>query len=513
MIERRIIIGLITSTKFLNQVKDIWSPKLIGSSTAKRISGWCWEYYNEFNKAPGRNIEDIFFTKLQLDNIPKDIAEEFEEDILPGLSQEFEERSVNVKYLVKKTKKYFRKRSLSILQESIEAHLEKGEVKEAEQLASEYKPLLTDKPKELDFSNKESLFEAIDNAFNQKLQNVIYYPRQLGEFFNDHLIRGGLVGFLASEKRGKTWMLLDLAMRAIRQGKKVAFFQAGDMNETQQLLRLCIYITKKSNKEKYCGDQWEAVRDCIYNQNNTCDLVERECDFGIFEGMDYSQIRKDITKEDLIEQYELAPDYKPCSICDDYKTKPIGVPWLVPINVDGPLEANEAKNALEEFFIKNKRNFKLSTHPNETLSINKAERILNQWEKDGFIPHVIMFDYGDIMIDEYEKEERNKQNKIWKGFRRLSQSDSEPLVISPSQSDADSYDRKSLKLKNFSEDKRKYAHATAWFGLNQDPDNREKRIGLMRISELLLREGENNGREITVIQNLKRGRPFLGSYW
>jgi hypothetical protein len=52
------------------------------------------------------------------------------------------------------------------------------------------------------------------------------------------------------------------------------------------------------------------------------------------------------------------------------------------------------------------------------------------------------------------------------------------------------------------------------FGLNQDTKFREKKIGLMRINELVIREGEFiTSNEITVVQNLKRGRPFIGSYW
>ena len=69
-------------------------------------------------------------------------------------------------------------------------------------------------------------------------------------------------------------------------------------------------------------------------------------------------------------------------------------------------------------------------------------------------------------------------------------------------------------MKNFSEDKRKYAHVTAMYGLNQDPQDREKKIGLMRINEIVVREGDfSNTKEVTVIQNLARGRPFLGSYY
>ena len=66
----------------------------------------------------------------------------------------------------------------------------------------------------------------------------------------------------------------------------------------------------------------------------------------------------------------------------------------------------------------------------------------------------------------------------------------------------------------FKKDKRKYAHVTACYGLNQDPKDREKRLGIMRINEIVIREGDfSNAHEVTILQNLKRGRPFLSSFW
>jgi hypothetical protein len=87
-------------------------------------------------------------------------------------------------------------------------------------------------------------------------------------------------------------------------------------------------------------------------------------------------------------------------------------------------------------------------------------------------------------------------------------------VVTATQADAKSYDQDRLKLANFSEDKRKYAHVTAMYGLNQDKDDREKKIGIMRINEIVIREGEFSAtNEVYVLQNLRRGQPHLGSYW
>jgi len=49
--------------------------------------------------------------------------------------------------------------------------------------------------------------------------------------------------------------------------------------------------------------------------------------------------------------------------------------------------------------------------------------------------------------------------------------------------------------------------------LNQDHKGREKQIGIMRVNELVVREGEfDTKREITVLQSLKTGQPMITNY-
>ena len=45
MIERKILIGLITNTDYCNKIKSIWDIQLFESSTAKQMANWCWEYF------------------------------------------------------------------------------------------------------------------------------------------------------------------------------------------------------------------------------------------------------------------------------------------------------------------------------------------------------------------------------------------------------------------------------------------------------------------------------------
>jgi phage anti-repressor protein len=294
------------------------------------------------------------------------------------------------------------------------------------------------------------------------------------------------------------------------------------MNRDDQLKRIGTYLCRKSAIENYCEEHYRPVRDCIKNQEDTCNKNERECNFGIFENFEYQgeiiKNSKKLTKTQLIEAYEMYEDYLPCSNCKEYDNYQLGTVWLEKVKQVDVLTTKEAVHAVDTFFIKNKRRFKLSTHANGTLSVKDIENILNEWFiDDGFVADIILIDYLELLVTEGGKEERHAQNKIAKELRKLSQTPKQnklPLVVTATQSDAESYGANTLKMKHFSEDKRKYAHVTAMYGLNQDPQGREKEIGLLRINEIIKREGAfSNNKQITILQDLNQGRPFLGSYF
>jgi energy-coupling factor transporter ATP-binding protein EcfA2 len=141
MIERQIIIGLITSAEYLKRVKSVWNPELLESNVARLLSLWVWEYYDAYGKAPGKDIESIFFTKLKEGMVQKDVAEEIEEEILPSLSEEYTQEEFNLEYLWDETKKYFNDRHLAVHSEIIESLRAKGKLEEAEKIAREFRPL------------------------------------------------------------------------------------------------------------------------------------------------------------------------------------------------------------------------------------------------------------------------------------------------------------------------------------------------------------------------------------
>lgn len=263
---------------------------------------------------------------------------------------------------------------------------------------------------------------------------------------------------------------------------------------------------------------YEPIRDCIHNQLNDCDRRERECGFGPFEDMDSTMganhLRRQILKEELIDAYKDYPDYRPCYNCAAYWANPWGAVWLREVDTGRPLTLKQAKAAFKKFFIRNNKRFKLSTHPNKTLTVSAIDTQCDLWEReDGFVADLIVVDYADILAPEVRADPRHQENDKWMRLRGLSQK-RHALVVTGTQADADSYNRDLLRQSNFSEDHRKYAHVTAMYGLNQDRTGREKDIGILRINPIVVREDAfNAAREVFVLQNLRRGQPVLSSFW
>lgn len=505
-LERKILIGLIASDQFIRTIAPLWSIHYMQASTAKLLAGWCIDYFNKYNKSPYQEIESIFSEKIKEGMAADDI--DYIGEILESLSEEYSSTETNIEYLIDQTKKYFTTQRLKQYAESILDRIDEGDIKAAEEEATAYTVLETDDG----ISSVVDPFTSaklIKEAFEEQNEVLIKFPKALGEFWNDQLVRGGFVAILGPEKRGKTMWLMELAMRAMMTGNRVAFFQAGDMTEKQQIRRIAIYLAKRSDRERYCGERYIPCVDCWYHQTDTCERPERE-QMGV-SLFDENMEQKLVTYNMLVEAAEEKPEYEPCRNCKDIR----GAVWLEKHEAVKPLNWRDAYKSMKEWRKKYDHQFKLATYPNETLTMHEVNSLLNLWERDeGFKPDVVLIDYADILAPDQDStrlDGRGQINKIWQRMRRLTQ-EKQCLLITATQAAATSYDKDTITLTDFSEDKRKYAHATAVYSLNQT--DIEKKIGIMRLGELVIRESEfDRTRQVKVLQCLQRGRPFIGSYF
>lgn len=499
-IERRIVLGFITSAKFCREIKPIYKPEYMQSKYAVRIIDWCIKYHNKYDKALNKNIESVF--NKQKAKLQEAVVEGIE-DILVSLSDEYDDGVLNVEFLMEETEEYFNSYALQAISDGITDLLEQKDITAAENLVANYKAVKRPITGWVDPYTKEAVLK----SFSEKEEQLFKLPGALGKMMNHQLTRESLIAFLAPEKRGKSFWLMEMAFRAAKSNRKVAILQVGDMTERQMLNRMSVYTAGKSNKVKYCGERLIPVMDCMKNQLGTCKFKKRE--HGFFEG---SQKELEELDYDAFMQYvEDNPDHEPCKRCFKKNVyKFTGSIWYQLKEKVKPLSWKEAfKITQKNRFIKNIR---LATFPNDTVSVSMIDKELQKLiERHKFIPDVVIIDYADLLIAEKQKDFRHQQNEIWKGLSRIRQ-EYKCCLITATQSNAQGHVVKNLDLTNYSEDKRKFAHVTAMYALNQTYNERRK--GIIRIGELIVREDEyDSERQCCILQCLQRGKPYICSYF
>lgn len=501
--EQNILTYMIVSRDFLREIQAIYNPNLMELPYSSLVGSWCLDYFDQYDEAPGKHIQDLFnsWKRKNADESYVELLGTF----LFQLSKKYEDtQEVNVNYLLDQAERYFKHRSLLALSEDVRALLAKDKIVDAEAELARYRA-----PQRMvsgginPFTNKE----AIRMAFEDQQEPLITFPGALGDLINDQLTRDSFIYLLAPEKRGKSFWLTEFAMRGIKFRKNVAFIAVGDMTKNQMLRRIHTYLSKRNYLPKYCGDLLIPDYDCLWNQYDICGKKQRR-----------NRVCLRDKSGNFLMSYEDAvkQGYTPCSFCKDkYKhfKDYAGTSWNVPYHAD-PLTWEEGVRIGERFFADKKGcEFKLIAYPNKGVNFKDLRNQLDIWEHyDGFIPDLIALDYMDNMAPEDSRWDIRQQiNESWQMARALSQ-ERNCLLISASQADSKSYSKKNVSMENFSEDKRKNAHVTAMFGLNQLKE--EKKMGIMRFSQILAREGESDElNQVCVMQDYRIGRAYLGSFY
>ena len=454
-IERNILTGFIVSTDFTVRVSQWMEETYLDGHGARTILRWCRQYHEKYGKAIFSDIQNRFITALKDNELDEDEAE-YVSNLLASLSGNFERRTsqFNVEYHVEVAEKFCRTKHLEQISQSIQSYISQGRIEDAEACVKEFAPLSKDtqtwcKP----FEDKEGLIRALSS---QQEPIVFRLRGELGKFLNPQLYRGAFISFLAPEKRGKSYLLQELALQAYLQGCNVAFFECGDMSEAQRKIRLCQYISQLPYRRDVKPGEIIEVRFPLDFEGNT-------------------EIRE-----------------------------------LRNLNADDTAASLDKWLSRKHVKSQNKGDFRLSCHSNDTLTAKEMRRILEQWNKeDGFVPDLIVDDYLDIhAAEDSRKDFRHQDNQKWTNARTLNL-DYNCVYVTATQADADSYDKESLGMKNFSENKRKYAHVTAMYALNQTKD--EKLMNIIRIGDIgVVREGAAQS-QVQILQCLEIGRPYIDS--
>lgn len=159
--------------------------------------------------------------------------------------------------------------------------------------------------------------------------------------------------------------------------------------------------------------------------------------------------------------------------------------------------------------------FRLSPHPNGTLTVKGIDSILSDWERDGWRPDVVVIDYADILAAPHGVNDPLEQiDENWKQMRSLSMS-RHCLVVTATQSNAAAYgnEKALLTRKNFSGRKTKLAHVNGMIGINVSDDERQQHTA--RLNWVVRRKMRNRDRKnhVEVVGCFDVENPILQSRW
>ena len=99
------------------------------------------------------------------------------------------------------------------------------------------------------------------------------------------------------------------------------------------------------------------------------------------------------------------------------------------------------------------------------MTVQKCELVIEKWEQEiGEKFDVVIFDYLELMDAKGRTVEREIQNEIAGSLNALAKK-KDYLIITATQAKGEAFEKDSLTLNSYSEDKRKYDHVTCMLSL------------------------------------------------
>ena len=450
--ERSTLASMVMDATLLGHVVPRWLPAgLFAGDYTNIIAGWCVEHFKTYGQAPGPAIRGHFEEwAATADGKLAGAVEAF----LAYLSSVYQ--PVATAYALDKAEALFARVALKKLAEGITNALTANRVDEGLRLAETW-----NRPR-VAATQGVNVFEdqaALDGVFADAAECVVPYTGALKEFYAGQLARDSFIAFLAPEKRGKTWWLMDTAMVAIVGGARVAVFSVGDMSQNQFYRRLLVRVMKTPWKPRTL------------------------------------EIPKSI---------------------DIVKENGVWVPTVhsVPREFTEGIDQAAAWERLKTIAHTGRQNkLKLVTTPATTCTVADIRSTLNGWALEGWVPDVVVIDYADILATPagFRPGDRGVHDVNWQQLRGISQ-EYHCCLVTATQADAAGGSAYLLTRDNFSEDKRKLAHVTGMVGINQT--GLEKQAGLYRLNWTVLREEEYHvTRCVYAAGNLRLSCPAIVSCW
>ena len=506
--ERYLITAMIVSENVCRNLYPIYDQGYFQTKLTKEISRWCMDFYRDYETAIGQEIEALFNRKSKAGRINPDLEEEIEK-FLSDLSNEYSQwQHFNESYYIEMGKSYFKKRSFILLSDKIKEAAEEEDLEEAENAYSNFVEVKYELSNARDVTDPASV-PYMQRDAESKPRYLFELPGALGKVVTP-IHRKSLVGVLGPEKSGKTYNMMIFAVAAARQGLNVAMIETGDLSREDLDTRFNSCWTKKVSYERDVGYHFVPKMDCIYNQLNECPHAKAKELVAAKDTNDSNKIKfnVDISDPEIIQSHDVCID---CWKDREKRNIFRGSIWWKYEHID-QWTWGEVTQKLNRFRKWHKGSIVTEAFPMyQAKASDIHDWCMDKWKQESRTFDVVIVDYPDILLPERNVDFRHQENEKWMILRQISQK-FDCAVIAPTQADAKSYNKDTIKTENFSEDKRKFGHVTHFLGLNKT--EQEDRLGCCRMDRLMLRsESAAIVSQATVLQHLAVDNPYIASFF
>lgn len=489
-IEEKILTGMIVSDSFCRDMIKVLDGDSFETPFIARVTSWVLDYYWTYKKAPSSHISDIY--KIEKNSLYEEEATAIEM-LLSSLSDKFEDQGFNEEYLKDTAFEYLRHRTIKLFNDRISGLVEVNRLDEAETEIRNFKKaaLLT--------SKWENVFdlEVIKNFYQDedtKKHYLFTLPGDVGRFLGP-FERNWLIGIMAPSKKGKSFWLIEIALQAAFCGLRVVFISL-EMSAHQIKRRFYRRLTAMADVAK---DYVYPCFDCGKNQAGVCNLSQRTNNVRLLD----SENKKPKYNRDMA--------YQPCTACRHTNPRNyVMATWYTTIHKDKRRTSKAIKTitAQGNHF---GNHLEMIAYPSYSANISRVMSDIGalQDAKD-FTPDLIIIDYADILAPEDARVTgRDRIDETWKTLKRAGD-EMHCCVVTASQSNRQSFEKKNVTQVDVSEDIRKIANSNLFLAINQTPQ--EKKESCCRLAKVAAREdGFDQYDGVVVLQQLGLGQISLDS--
>ncbi len=442
--EREIVIGMIVNDTVAGRAAAVWGdpPGPFAAPAWNTVGSWCVEHYRKYGCSLGRGVQSRY--REWADGKRGDEADIIG-TLLAHISEEFKryKKEINPTYLTDLASTTFRKNRLRKALEAATADLDANRLDAAEATVTKYAGVDLSAGTGVDlFVDREAMLSTYTGEYRESL---VAYEGGLKDFWGHMLGRDQFISFMAPEKTGKSWLMLDVAYRAMLNRKRVAYFQAGDLSEHQIKDRFLVRAARAPSLSTNEAGGWPCT--VYYPEEITPPGPEDD-------RAEVSRTKKEFRRAFFSEK---------------------GWDEEIYNHVLGRVRSRNSY-------------FKLKCYPSRTVSVSGIRDALESYALSGWIPDCVVIDYADVLAPVDRREDKIQQiGTTWQELRKLNQQ-LHCCLVTATQVNAASYSKRTLDRSNFSGNHLKLAEVTGMVGINVTAAEKDR--GLMRLNWIARREGQ-----------------------